>query len=87
LCSLCAWFIEQYFAGHPQKGIAKKRKVNDKGSKARVPAQHMYKSGDSGVVTNVFFLLTKQVYQPSLTNPRDALHHGKRAANKGGRSV
>ena len=26
-------------------------------------------------------------YQMSLTNPRDALHHGKRAANKGGRSV
>jgi len=26
-------------------------------------------------------------YQLSLTNPRDALHHGKRAANKGGRSV
>jgi len=25
-------------------------------------------------------------YQLSLTNPRDALHHGKRAANKGGRS-
>jgi len=23
----------------------------------------------------------------SLTNSRDALHHGKRAANKGGRSV
>jgi len=22
-----------------------------------------------------------------LTNPRDALHHGKRAANKGGRSL
>jgi len=22
-----------------------------------------------------------------LTNPRDALHHGKRAANKSGRSV
>jgi len=26
-------------------------------------------------------------YQLSLTNPRDALHHGKGAANKGGRSV
>jgi len=26
-------------------------------------------------------------YQLSQTNPRDALHHGKRAANKGGRSV
>jgi len=26
-------------------------------------------------------------YQPLLTNPRDALHYGKRAANKGGRSV
>jgi len=26
-------------------------------------------------------------YQLSLTNPRDALHHGKRSANKGGRSV
>jgi len=26
-------------------------------------------------------------YQLSLPNPRDALHHGKRAANKGGRSV
>ena len=26
-------------------------------------------------------------YQLSLTNPRDALRHGKRAANKGGRSV
>ena len=26
-------------------------------------------------------------YQLSLTNPRDALHHGKRAAKKGGRSV
>jgi len=25
-------------------------------------------------------------YQLSPTNPRDALHHGKRAANKGGRS-
>jgi len=24
---------------------------------------------------------------PSLTNPRDTLHHGKSAANKGGRSV
>jgi len=24
--------------------------------------------------------------QLSLTNPRDALHHGKRAENKGGRS-
>jgi len=23
----------------------------------------------------------------TLTNPRDALHHGERAANKGGRSV
>jgi len=23
----------------------------------------------------------------SLTNPRDALHHGKRIANKGGHSV
>jgi len=26
-------------------------------------------------------------YQLTLMNPRDALHHGKRAANKGGRSV
>jgi len=26
-------------------------------------------------------------YQLSLTNPRDALHHDKHAANKGGRSV
>ena len=26
-------------------------------------------------------------YQLSLTNPRDALHHGKHAANKGGRSM
>jgi len=26
-------------------------------------------------------------YQLSLTNPRGALHHGKRAANKGGRLV
>jgi len=26
-------------------------------------------------------------YQLSLTNPHDALHYGKRAANKGGRSV
>jgi len=26
-------------------------------------------------------------YQLSLTNPRDVLHHGKRAVNKGGRSV
>jgi len=26
-------------------------------------------------------------YQLSLANPRDALHHGSRAANKGGRSV
>jgi len=26
-------------------------------------------------------------YQLSQTNPRDALHHGKRASNKGGRSV
>jgi len=26
-------------------------------------------------------------YQMSTTNPRDAQHHGKRAANKGGRSV
>jgi len=26
-------------------------------------------------------------HQLSLTNPYDALHHGKRAANKGGRSV
>jgi len=26
-------------------------------------------------------------YQLSLMNPRDALLHGKRAANKGGRSV
>jgi len=29
----------------------------------------------------------KYKYQPSLTNPRDALHHGKRAANNSGRSV
>jgi len=29
----------------------------------------------------------KDKYQLSLTNPHDALHHGKRAANKGGRSV
>jgi len=26
-------------------------------------------------------------YQLSLTDQRNALHHGKRAANKGGRSV
>jgi len=26
-------------------------------------------------------------YQLPLMNPRDALHHGKRATNKGGRSV
>jgi len=26
-------------------------------------------------------------YQMSLTNPRDAPHRGRRAANKGGRSV
>jgi len=26
-------------------------------------------------------------YQLSLTTPLDTLHHGKRAANKGGRSV
>jgi len=26
-------------------------------------------------------------YQPSLTNPHDALHHSKRAANKGGHST
>jgi len=26
-------------------------------------------------------------YQMLLTNPRDALHHSKRAANKGGRSM
>jgi len=31
--------------------------------------------------------LYKQVYQLSRMNPCDALHHGKRAANKGGRSV
>jgi len=27
----------------------------------------------------------EEEHQLSLTNPRDALHHGKRAANKGGR--
>jgi len=31
-------------------------------------------------------LQRKYKYQLALTNPRDALHHGKRAANKGGRS-
>jgi len=43
-----------------------------------------------GSVCIVFwFAMTsyKKGYQLSLTNPRDALHHGKRAANKGGRSV
>jgi len=29
----------------------------------------------------------KNKHQLSLTNPYDALHHGKRAANKAGRSV
>jgi len=29
----------------------------------------------------------KNNYQLSLTNPRDKLRHGKRAANKDGRSV
>jgi len=29
----------------------------------------------------------KNKYQLSVTSPRDALHRGKRAANKGGRSV
>jgi len=32
-------------------------------------------------------VIFNEKYQLSLTNPRDALHHGKRAANKGGRSV
>ena len=31
--------------------------------------------------------LISNKYQLSLTKPRDALHHGKRAANKGGRSM
>jgi len=36
----------------------------------------------------VYSAYTKQnKYQLSLTNQRDALHHGKRAANKGGRSL
>jgi len=30
---------------------------------------------------------TSKSYQLSLTNPRESLHHGKRTANKGGRSV
>jgi len=30
---------------------------------------------------------THNKYQLSLTNPHDALHNGKRCANKGGRSV
>jgi len=30
-------------------------------------------------------ILPRRMYKLSLTNPRDALHHGKRAANKGGR--
>jgi len=32
-------------------------------------------------------LLMKNKHQLWLTNPRDGLHHGKRAAKKGGRSV
>jgi len=35
----------------------------------------------------VFGLSAINKYQLSLTNPRDALHHHKRGANKGGRSV
>jgi len=30
---------------------------------------------------------TENKYQPSLTNPRNRPHHGKRAAQKGGCSV
>jgi len=38
-------------------------------------------------LTNVIPILTIYKYQLSLTNPRDALNHGKRTANKDGRSV
>ena len=34
----------------------------------------------------MFLQLLYDKYQLSLMNPRDALHHRKRAANKGGRS-
>jgi len=36
---------------------------------------------------HIAYYIDKTKYQLSLTNPRDMLHHGKRAANKGGRSV
>jgi len=45
------------------------------------------------VVYSIYFfvflliMLSSNKYQLSLTNPRNALHHGNRAANKGGRSV
>jgi len=32
-------------------------------------------------------ITSKDMYQLLLMNPHDALHHGKRAANKGGCSV
>jgi len=35
---------------------------------------------------NLLTVYTTSTYQLSLTNPRDALHRGKGAANKGGRS-
>jgi len=38
-------------------------------------------------VMQVITTTITQKYQLSLTNPRNALHHGKRAANKGGRSL
>jgi len=33
------------------------------------------------------YIICQYKYQLSLMNPRDVLHHGKRAANKDGRSV
>jgi len=41
---------------------------------------------DVSIEISTTFLVSNK-YQLLLTNPRDALHHGKRAANKGGRSV
>jgi len=32
-------------------------------------------------------MISEYKYQLSLMNPRDALYHGNRAVNKGGRSV
>ena len=40
----------------------------------------------STFAVNVSYFIFNE-YQPSLTNPHDALHQGKRAANKDGRSA